>query len=217
MKREGIKYPAFADKFARIDFEAEPLPVLCLYPIPEPVDLEALRVSVVDLDRKRRSVAWKALSGVPRITLRQPLICQIFNWSEVVEWEGLRLVDVLDHLDLDTSSDGYYAFYSRDGHYFETLSRQEARDPRVLLAYGLNGGPLPLEHGAPLRLVVPFLQGYKSVKWIRKIRAFRTNPLGLKRLTGQSSDYRLSEEWKRRYGIVPPGEAPDDGAGTGGA
>jgi len=217
MKREGVKYPAFADKFARIDFEAEPLPVLCLYPIPEPVELESLEFSVVDLDRKRRSVPWKALSDVPRITLRQPLICQIFNWSEVVEWEGLRLVDVLDHLGLETAEDGYYAFYSRDGHYFETLSRQEARDPRVLLAYGLNGGPLPLEHGAPLRLVVPFLQGYKSVKWVRKIRAFRTNPLGLKRLTGQSSDYRLNDEWKQKYGIVPPGEGPDDGAGAEGA
>jgi hypothetical protein len=43
MRREGIKPPKFADKFARIDFESEPLPILCMYPIPEPVALESLR------------------------------------------------------------------------------------------------------------------------------------------------------------------------------
>jgi DMSO/TMAO reductase YedYZ molybdopterin-dependent catalytic subunit len=201
MRREGIKPPKFADQFARIDFEAEPMPVLCLYPIPEPVSLEALRLSVCGLDLKPRTVAWPDLAVVPRVSPKQPLICQIFNWSEVVEWEGIRLVDFLDHLSLDTPTDGYYAFYSRDGHYFETLSRNEARDPRALLAYELNGKPLPLEHGGPLRLVVPFLQGYKSVKWVRAIRALRQDPIGIKRLRGQSSNALLSEEWRKKYGL----------------
>ncbi|MBI3620783.1 MAG: molybdopterin-dependent oxidoreductase [Nitrospirae bacterium] len=215
MKRDGVKYPKFANKFSRIDFEAEPLPVLCLYPIPAPVALNALKLSVCGLDGKRRSVAWTDLAGVPRITLRQPLICQIFNWSETVEWEGVRLVDVLDHVGLKSPAAGYFAFYSRDGHFFETLSSDEARDPRVLLAYGLNGQPLPLQHGAPLRLVVPFLQGYKSVKWVKKIRAFRADPMGIKRLCGQSSDARLSEAWRRKYGIEPPVETVGNAGGRG--
>jgi DMSO/TMAO reductase YedYZ molybdopterin-dependent catalytic subunit len=80
----------------------------------------------------------------------------------------------------------------------------------VLLAYGLNGQPLPDVHGGPLRLVVPFLQGYKSVKWVRSIRAFRTDPIGIKRLRGQSRSGRLSQEWRDRLAIVPPaGRAGD--------
>ncbi len=208
--REGVKYPTFADQFATIDFEADPLPILCLFPIPEQVSLEESSIGLCGLDCLPRTVAWTDLSSLPRVRLRVPLVCQIFNWSEEVEWEGIRLADVLDAYGAETEAAGYYSIYSRDGHFFETLSRDEARDPRVLLAYGLNGRPLPDVHGGPLRLVVPFLQGYKSVKWVRSIRAFRTDPIGIKRLRGQSRSGRLSQQWLDRLGIKPPeGRAGD--------
>ncbi len=208
--REGIIQPKFADKFFRIDFEATPMPVLCLYPIPTSVALQDLRLEVCSLEKHPRTIAWKALDSLPRVKLKVPLICQIFNWSEVVEWEGIRLVDLLDFLKVETHPEGYYAIYSRDGMFFETLSRDEARDPRVLLAYGLNGDPLPEAHGAPLRLVVPFLQGYKSVKWVGAVRAFRHDPIGIKRLLGQSPTAQLNEAWRERFKIVPPpGKAGD--------
>ena len=210
--RKGITPPKFANKFFRIDFEADPLPVLCLYPIPKQISLESLSITVCGLDSVSKRVPWSDCSDVSRVLMRCPLICQIFNWSETVEWEGIRLVDFLDHFGLETHPEGYYAIYSRDGHYFETLSRAEARDSRVLLAYGLNGEPLPEAHGGPLRLVVPFLQGYKSVKWIRGIRAFRRDPVGIKRTRGQSRTAKLSEAWLEKYGIIPPeGKAGDPG------
>ncbi|MBI3810814.1 MAG: molybdopterin-dependent oxidoreductase [Nitrospirae bacterium] len=206
MRREGIKPPKFADQFAKIDFEAEPLPILSLYPIPEMVLLESLKISVCGLDGRPRFISWTELDHLPRVRMRIPIICQIFNWSEDVEWEGLRLVDFLDHAGLDTVSEGHYSIYSRDGHYFETLTRSEARDPRVLLAYGLNGAALPMDHGAPVRLIVPFLQGYKSVKWVRAIRAFKRDPIGIKVLRGQSQTAKLNEAWRKKYGIVLPEE-----------
>ena len=208
--REGVKYPKFADQFATIDFEADPLPILCLFPIPERISLEESSIGLCGLDAQPQTVPWTVLATLPRVRLRVPLVCQIFNWSEEVEWEGVRLLDVLDGHGIETEPDGYYSIYSRDGHFFETLSRDEARDPRVLLAYGLNGRPLPDVHGGPLRLVVPFLQGYKSVKWVRSIRALRVDPIGIKRLRGQSRSGRLSLEWRERLGIVPPaGRAGD--------
>jgi len=202
--REGVKYPKFADQFATIDFEADPLPILCLFPIPERISLEESSIGLCGLDAQPRTVPWTVLATLPRVRLRVPLVCQIFNWSEEVEWEGVRLLDVLDGHGIETEPDGYYSIYSRDGHFFETLSRDEARDPRVLLAYGLNGRPLPDVHGGPLRLVVPFLQGYKSVKWVRSIRALRADPIGIKRLRGQSRSGRLSREWRERLGVGPP-------------
>ena len=132
MRREGIRPPKFANQFFKIDFDAEPMPVLCLYSIPDAVSLESFRLSICGLDLKPHSIAWSELASLPRVGMQQPLICSIFNWSEVVDWEGIRLVDFLDHLALDTHLEGYYAFYSRDGHYFETLSQDEARDSRVL-------------------------------------------------------------------------------------
>jgi DMSO/TMAO reductase YedYZ molybdopterin-dependent catalytic subunit len=216
--REGVKYPKFADKFARLDFTVEPMPVIALYPIPEALDLGDLELSVAGLDCHVRTLRWRDCADLPRYRMRAPLICQIFNWAEVVEWEGVRLSDLLQLAGVETHQEGYVAVSSRDGVYFEGLSMDEALDPRVLLATGLNGTPLPREYGGPLRLVVPFLQGYKSVKWVGGIRAFRHDPVGIKRLLAQSKIARLAPPWRERFGIVPPGGRsgdPDPGIGDG--
>jgi len=125
--REGIIYPKFADKFFRIDFEASPMPVLCLYPIPSPVALEDLQLDVCALEKHPKRVTWKALDSLPRVKLKVPLICQIFNWSEVVEWEGIRLVDFLDFLHVETHPEGYYGIYSRDVGYSYERQRISSR------------------------------------------------------------------------------------------
>ncbi len=209
-KRERINYPKFSDKFFRIDFEADPMPVLCLYPIPERIAPEQVSIEVCGFEQHPRRMGWEALARLPQVTLKAALICQLFNWSETVEWQGVRLVDLLDCLNIDTHPEGYYAVSSRDGMYFEAFSRDEARDPRVLLATGLNGEPLPEQHGGPVRLVVPFLQGYKSVKWVGAIKAYRHDPVGIKRLLGHSPTGQLNEVWRQRFGIVPPsGKAGD--------
>lgn len=202
--REGIRPPKFADRFYRIDFEAEPMPVLSLFPFPEPLDLASLEIELCDIDCKVRAIPWSACSEIPSIRMEMPLICSIFNWVEVVEWEGVRLCDFLDYLGFEVPAEAYLAFYSRDRHYFESLPGYMARDPLVLLATGLNGQPLPLQHGGPLRLVVPFLQGYKSVKWLGAIRAFRHDPAGVKRLLGQSKTGYLGRAWRERFGIAGP-------------
>jgi DMSO/TMAO reductase YedYZ molybdopterin-dependent catalytic subunit len=202
--RDGVRYPKFADQFALLDFERAPMPAISLYPLPESLPLARLTLSTVGLDCAHISWDWSRFDVLPRVTQRQPLICQIFNWVEVVDWHGIRLADVLDLTGLRTHPEGYLGVYSRDGSYFEGLSMAEARDPRVLLAMDLNGRPLPMEHGGPLRLVVPFLQGYKSVKWVGAIRAFRHDPIGIKRLLAQSKTARLAPPWRERFGLVPP-------------
>lgn len=202
--REGIKPPKFADKFFRLDWDANPMPILSLFPFPEPLDLPSLRLEVCSLDCKKRAIHWSDCAIIPRVQLRGPLICSIFNWAEEVEWEGVRLRDFLDHVGIDTHPEGYFAFYSRDGLYFEGLPRDMARDSRILLATGLNSQPLSPDHGGPLRLVVPFLQGYKSVKWLRSIRAFRHDPIGIKRLLAQSKTSYLGPTWRERYSIPGP-------------
>lgn len=186
------------------------MPVISLYPRPSAISLEDLRMEVCGLEQPLRSVAGRELTALPTVKLNVPLICQIFNWSESVEWEGIRLSDFLEAFRIETHAEGYYATYSRDGVYFETLSADEARDPRVLLAYKLNGAPLSEANGGPLRLVVPFLQGYKSVKWVGSVRAFRKDPVGIKRLLGQSPTGQLNSEWLARYGIALPSGRPGD-------
>jgi DMSO/TMAO reductase YedYZ molybdopterin-dependent catalytic subunit len=95
------------------------------------------------------------------------------------EWSGARLGDVLDRAgvqagatelvfrgaDRGTVDDG------REPIWFErSLSLQDARGSGALLAYAMNGEPLPVRHGAPLRLVVPAWYAVASVKWLTDIR-----------------------------------------------
>jgi len=210
MKREGLTLPKFTEHFFRADFEAEPMPVLSLYPFPKPIALAEVVIDICGLEQHPRRIGWPILSALPRVKVDPTLICQIFNWSEQVQWEGIRLVALLDYLKIDTHPEGYFGFYSRDGVFFEGLSRDEARDERVILACGLNGGPLPEAHGGPLRLVVPFLQGYKSVKWLHAIRAYRNDPIGIKRLLGQSPTGLLNAAWMKRCDITPSAGRPGD-------
>lgn len=200
-EREGIRPPRFADKFYKLDFESNPMPVISLFKIPELQELEPFELELCGTDLKPLTIPWREFAHLPRVQAQLPLICSIFNWSEVVQWEGVRLADVLGYTGIESDTEGYFAFYSGDGVYFETLATSMAHDPWTLLATGLNGQPLSQDHGGPLRLVVPFLQGYKSVKWLKSIRAYKHDPAGIKRLLGQSKTGYLGQAWLEKYAI----------------
>ena len=202
--REGVRYPKFREHFTVLDFDAaREVPVISLYDMPEAFPKEEAELTVCGLDCKVRKFFWRDLQAIKKIKMRMPLICQIFNWAETVRWEGWKLKTVLDSFGIGGKDARFYAFYSHDGNYFESLSHKEAMDERALLAHGMNGKDLSREHGGPLRLAVPFLQGYKSVKWLSGIRCFQNDPLGIKILLAQSKTGRLAPAWKNKYGLGP--------------
>lgn len=211
-QREGIRPPKFAKQFAVLDFEAEAAPVISMFQPPDPITLDAVTIGTRSEALAYDDIPWTRLAGVPRVSVQAHLVCQIFNWYEDVTWRGIRLADFLAATGLEVSETGYLVVHSRDGHYFETLSRDEAIDPRVLLVNEMNGAPLPHQYGGPVRLVVPFLQGYKSVKWVARIHAYKHDPVGIKRLLGQSKSAALGRAWLDRLSIVPAEGRPGDPA-----
>jgi len=60
-------------------------------------------------------------------------------------------------------------FVSAEQPYIDYLTLQQSQLKDVMLAYELDGKPLTREHGAPLRLVIPEMYGYKGVKWLDRI------------------------------------------------
>ena len=76
-----------------------------------------------------------------------------------------RAVDVVFR-GLDRGVEG-----GREQHYERSLALADAQRDEVLLAYAMNGAPLPPAHGFPLRLIVPGWYGMASVKWLRSITA----------------------------------------------
>ena len=104
------------------------------------------------------------------------------GWSMVIPWQGVALADVLRRFK-PTSRAKYVAFTTLadrdqmpgvrfpalDWPYREGLRMDEAMNPLTLLATGMYGKPLPNQNGAPLRLVVPWKYGFKSIKSIVRI------------------------------------------------
>jgi DMSO/TMAO reductase YedYZ molybdopterin-dependent catalytic subunit len=92
-----------------------------------------------------------------------------------VQWKGVHLKSLI-HLVKPSPQASYVHFYLFDGVYTESLSLSEALHPTVMLAYQLNGKPLSTKQGFPLRLVVPTMYGYKSIKWVNRVE-FSDKPL----------------------------------------
>ncbi len=93
----------------------------------------------------------------------------VTGWSvDNVRWQGIRLSYLLDHVRPNAAAHAV-KFYSFDGQYTESLTMEQARKPDVLLAYKIMGEPLSRAQGAPLRLVVPGMYGYKFIKWVNRV------------------------------------------------
>ena len=119
------------------------------------------------------------------------------------QWTGVRLRDVLKAFvgDGDSADLKHVVFTGADGMTASIpASKALASDGDVLLAYEMNGAPIPAHHGAPLRAVVPGYVGVRSVKWLTSI---------------STSAEEGSGPWQRgmAYKAFPPGQTaigPDD-------
>jgi DMSO/TMAO reductase YedYZ molybdopterin-dependent catalytic subunit len=89
------------------------------------------------------------------------------GWTAIAEWNGVALSQVLQHAGIMPSA-RYVNFYSFDG-YIDSIDMLDAFHPQTILAYGMNGKNLPMQHGAPLRVRIEKQIGYKSVKYLQKI------------------------------------------------
>ena len=89
----------------------------------------------------------------------------------VAEWTGVPVAAVLERAGLQPDA-VEVVFHGGDNVGFQrSLSRDDVMDPDVILAYAMNGEPLPPEHGFPARLLVPGWIGVASVKWLARIQA----------------------------------------------
>lgn len=101
------------------------------------------------------------------------------GWSCIGRWSGVRLTAILERAQLQPAA-RYLVFYCADslskerdgtGQYYETIDLIDAVHPQTILAYDMNGAPLPVAHGAPLRLRLERQLGYKMAKYVMRIEA----------------------------------------------
>ncbi|HEU0087464.1 MAG TPA: molybdopterin-dependent oxidoreductase [Pseudonocardiaceae bacterium] len=104
----------------------------------------------------------------------------IQGWNAIAEWRGVPLERLID-LVRPKSEVTHIVFYSMDdkgltegeegrhGYFYEAAPIHLAQDNQAILALEMNGGPLPVEHGAPVRVRLENQLGYKMAKWIKAI------------------------------------------------
>lgn len=98
----------------------------------------------------------------------------IQGWSGIAKWEGISLGQILDKVK-PLPNAKVISFVSfgegfEGGLYYDTQTIENVRKPECMLALKMNGEPLPIAHGAPLRLRVENHLGYKMVKWIKELK-----------------------------------------------
>ena len=114
------------------------------------------------------SLSYEELRSLPRVNQISTFHC-VTGWTvKNVRWGGVRMADVLASA-RPLPEAGALQFVSAEDPYVDYLTQQQASLHDVMLAYEMDGKPLPREHGAPLRLIIPEMYGYKNVKWLNEI------------------------------------------------
>jgi len=96
------------------------------------------------------------------------------GWSAIGKWKGARLSALLEAVRLKPNA-RYVVVYCADpmedggSLYYESIDLEDAFHPQTILAYELNGEPLPIKNGAPLRLRLERQLGYKMAKYVMRL------------------------------------------------
>ena len=134
------------------------------------------RLEVTGLVEKPLSLSLDRLHAMPARTQITRHDC-VEGWSCIAKWTGTPLSLVLDEAVVKPEA-RYVVFHCLDTidrnqagaiKYYGSIDLVDARHPQTILAYGLNGKPLPVENGAPLRARVERQLGYKMPKYLSRI------------------------------------------------
>lgn len=140
-------------------------------------------------------LSFEEFSRLPKTISVSDFHC-VTGWSRLDnEWEGVLFNGICDLV--RPLKEANYVTVACQDQYTTSLPLQELLNPDVLLAYKFENSPLPIEHGGPLRLIVPKKYAYKSAKWVRKLRFTKDQELGYWETRGYSNS---ADPWKEeRY------------------
>jgi DMSO/TMAO reductase YedYZ molybdopterin-dependent catalytic subunit len=126
------------------------------------------RLEIGGMVEEPLSLTYDELRALPQAHQVSTFHC-VTGWTvKDVRWRGVRLHDVFAQAKPHPNA-GALEFVSAEDPYVDYLTVQQASYGDVMLAYEMDGKPLLREHGAPLRLVIPEMYGYKNVKWLKGI------------------------------------------------
>ncbi len=170
-------------------------PVLHYGSIPR-VDLSEWRLQVFGLVERELSLTWDEFLALPQTSAHNDIHC-VTTWSKFDnDWVGVSFQEIFRLV--QPKPEAKYVVFHSYGGYTTNVPLEEIRDEQNMLAHTHNGEPLSLEHGWPLRSLVPNLYLWKSAKWIRGIEFVPQDRPGFWEMYGY---HMHGDPWKEeRYG-----------------
>jgi DMSO/TMAO reductase YedYZ molybdopterin-dependent catalytic subunit len=124
------------------------------------------RLSVEGRVARPRAFSLADLKALPARTQITRHTCEE-GWTAIGQWTGVPLAAVLHAVGILPTA-RFVVLHSVDD-WVDSLDMNDALHPQTILAYGMNGGDLPVAHGAPVRVRVERQIGYKSMKYVRRL------------------------------------------------
>jgi DMSO/TMAO reductase YedYZ molybdopterin-dependent catalytic subunit len=141
----------------------EDWPVLTYGGVPK-IETDQWKLRVFGLVEKEVELNWKQLTALPRTNVHTDIHC-VTSWSKFdTKFEGVAVAELMKLVELKPGANAVMAHCY--GGYTTNLLLEDFNRDENLLAYIYEGGPLPREHGGPVRLFVPHLYFWKSAKWL---------------------------------------------------
>ena len=155
------------------------------------VNIDLWHLEIGGLVQNAATWRFQDLEGFKPTTQETTLMC-ISNGLDAglisnAVWKGLPLRDLLDQAGV-LSGAARVRLHGVD-NYTDTIPLEKAMEPTTLLAYEMNGAPLPDRHGYPLRVIVPGYFGEKNVKWLTKVEATGANAKGFYEAQGWGPNF----------------------------
>lgn len=120
--------------------------------------------------------SWAEFEALPRVEATSDFHC-VTTWTVLdAPWGGVPMDEVLRLA--DPRPEARFALFTCYDGYTTNVPLEALRAPGVLLADRLEGRPLPVKHGGPVRVVIPQLYAWKSAKFIRRIDLLATDEPG---------------------------------------
>ena len=140
------------------------------------IDDKAWRLNVKKTDGSHVAFTLDDIKKLPKKEIVYDFKC-VEGWSQIQHWGGVSLRDfVFAHNLSEETKMKFVGLQTPNGKYYVGLDMPSALHPQTILAYEMNGQPLTMEHGFPLRLIVPVKYGIKNLKCIGELFFSNTKP-----------------------------------------
>lgn len=172
----------------------ERFPVLTYGPTPR-VAKEDVKLEISGLATPR-TFTWDDLLALPQTTLTRDFHC-VTHWSKLdVSWTGVLTTELIERLDV--SDEATHIMFHCYGGYTTNLAMADFLADGCMLAHTLEGHDIPIDHGGPLRSLIPHLYAWKSAKWLSGIEFMAGDRPGFWERNGY---HMRGDPWKEeRYG-----------------